>query len=116
ELKAGDEVRRLVMDQVQATADFTLDADNAVIEQQRIGRYDAWVLETRWRDRVKERLGEGPSRWYVFADKKAGLQYIINLSAQGRGAGPGRADAPNPEREQELMAELEGIVTTLRIL
>lgn len=114
-LAASDEVRRFVMDQVQSTADFTLDVDDFSIQKGKVGRYNAWVCQTRWKDRVKDRLGEGPSRWYIFTDDKQ-VQYVINISVQGRGAGPGLADTPNPDRERELMAELEGIVTSLRIL
>ena len=114
--KANDEVRRFVMDQVQVTADYTLDGDNMSIQKKKVGRYDAWVADTVWRDRVKERLGEGPSRWYIFPDDKLANLYIVNISAQGRGAGPGQADAPNPAKDQELMTQLEGMLTSLRIL
>ena len=114
-LAASDEVRRFVVDMVQSLADFTLDVDDFSVRKGKVGRYDAWVAETRWRDRVKDRLGEGPSRWYIFSDEKQ-TQYIVNILAQGRGAGPGKADAPNPEREKELMAQLESIVTSMRIL
>jgi len=114
--KANDEVRRFVLDQVQVTADFTLDGDNISIQQKKVGRFNAWVADTKWRDRVKERLGEGPSRWYIFPDEKSSYLYVVNISAQGRGAGPGSADTPNPDKEQELMAQLEGIITSLRIL
>lgn len=114
-LAASDEVRRFVMDMVQSTADFTLDVDEFSIQKGKVGRHNAWICQTRWRDRVKDRLGEGPSRWYIFTDDKQ-HQYVINISAQGRGAGAGQVDTPNPDRERELMAELEGIVTSLRIL
>jgi len=114
--KANDEVRRLVGDLVQSTADFTLDADNMSIQKKRVGRWDAWVVDTVWRDRVKDRMGEGPSRWYIFADERNTAQYVINISAQGRGTGPGKSDVPNPAREQELMTELERIVTSLRLI
>ncbi len=116
EPKAKDEVRRFVLDLVQASADFTLDSDAISIAQRKVGRFDAWVADTRWRDRIKDRLGEGPSRWYVFVDDKSSTQYIINVAAQGRGAGPGKADAPNPAREEELMSTLETMVSSLRLL
>lgn len=116
ELKADDEVRRFVLDAIQATADFTLSADEMTISRGKIGRYSGWIADTRWYDRVKDRLGEGPWRWYVFTEPKAGDQYLIGISAQGRGAGPGKADAPNPGRERELMSELEEIVSSIRLL
>jgi hypothetical protein len=114
--RANDEVRRLIVDLVQTTADFSLDGDNFSVQKKKLGRWDAWVAQTRWRDRVKDRMGEGPSQWYIFADEKTGGQYIINISAQGRGAGAGKADVPDPAREQALMAQLEGIVSSMRVI
>lgn len=116
ELKAKDEVRRLIMGMVRSSADFTLDADEMSIRKDKIGKFNGWVAETRWYDRVKDRLGEGPSRWYVFLDKKAVNQYIIALSAQGRGIGPEKIDTPNDEKEQELMSRMAQIITKIRIL
>lgn len=113
---ANDEVRRIILDLVQTTADFSLDGDDFSVQKRKLGRWDAWVAQTRWRDRVKDRMGEGPSQWYVFADEKTGGQYIINISAQGRGAGVGKADVPNPAREQELMAQLDRIVSSMRVI
>ncbi len=116
QFKARDEVRRFVNDLVSVTADFTLDPDEFSIREEKIGRYHGWVADTLWHDKVKDRLGQGPSRWYIITDEKAGYQYIINISAQGRGIGPGKADTPNPEQEKALMSELEGMVSSLRIL
>jgi hypothetical protein len=113
--KAGDEVRRLIMDSVQSTSEFSLDSDNAEITKGKLGRWDAWILDTRWRDKVKDRLGEGPSRWYLFADDKSATQFLISIQAQGRGGGPGKADVPAPQREAALMSELEKVVSTLRL-
>ena len=113
--KAGDEVRRMIMDSVQSTSDFSLDADNAEITKGKLGRWDAWILDTRWRDKVKDRLGEGPSRWYLFADDKSATQFLISIQAQGRGGGPGKADVPAPDREAALMSELQKVVSTLRL-
>jgi len=114
--KAGDEVRRRILDIVQSSADFTLDADEMETEKRKVGRYEAWVADTIWIDKVKDRFGEGPSRWYLIANEDNGNEYIINISAQGRGVGPGKADVPNPSRESELMSELERIVASLRII
>jgi len=114
--KAKDEVRRFVSDLVSVTADFTLDPDEFSIRQEKIGRYRGWVADTLWHDKVKDRLGGGPSRWYIITDEKAGYQYIINISAQGRGIGPGKADTPTPDKDKALMSELEGMVNSLRIL
>ncbi len=116
DLLSNDEVRRYIMNSVKSSADFVLDEDGMSITKRKIGRWEAWVADTRWRDRVKDRLGEGPSRWYIFVDQDSENQYVLNISAQGRGVGAGNMDAPNPEREQELISELEGIVESMRIL
>lgn len=116
QLKANDEVRRFIMGTVRSLADFTLDVDEMSIRREKVGRYDAWVAETRWHDRIKDRLGEGPTRWYIFVDDDAENLYVISISAQGRGLGPGKADQPNESREQELMAELADIVSSIRVL
>jgi hypothetical protein len=116
ELKASDEVRRFIMDSVQATADFTIDGDNMVIQRKRVGRWEAWEANTRWRDKVKDRMGEGPSRWYVFADEKSGNQFVIHIAAQAIGPAGGKSDDTVTAREQDLMSEMEGIVASLRIL
>ena len=116
ELKANDEVRRYVMDAVQATADFTLDGDKMTIQKKRMGRWEAWQADTRWRDKVKDRMGEGPSRWYVFVDEKSGSQFLIHIAAQAIGLPGGKSDDAVTTKENELMSEMEGIVASLRIL
>ena len=113
--KASDEMRRMVLDSVQSTADFSLDGDNAEISKGKVGRWDAWILDTRWRDKVKDRLGEGPCRWYLFADDKSATQFLISVLAQGRGGGPGKADVPAPDKETALMSELNKVVASLRL-
>ncbi|MFQ5701728.1 MAG: hypothetical protein ACE5HU_07790, partial [Acidobacteriota bacterium] len=114
-LKAKDEVRRFIMRLVRSSADFTLDADEMTIRQGKVGKYTAWVADTRWYDRVKDRLGEGPARWYVFADEKRGNLYAIEISAQGRGIGPDKIHKPNDKKEMELMEQMARIVTKIRI-
>ena len=115
-LKANDEVRRFVLGMVGAQADFTIDGDEMSVRKEKVGRFDAWVADTRWFDRVKDRLGEGPARWYILPDEKAQTQWIVTIIAQGRGEGPGKADVPNEQKEKELMAELESMVGSMRIL
>lgn len=115
-LKASDEVRRFVMGMVGSLADFTIDGDEMSVKKEKVGRFDAWVADTRWYDRVKDRLGEGPARWYILPDEKAQTQWIVTIIAHGRGEGVGKADVPNEQKEKELMAELAGMVGSMRIL
>jgi len=115
-LQANDEVRRFVMGMVGALADFTIDGDEMSVRKEKVGRFDAWVADTRWFDKVKDRLGEGPARWYILPDEKAQTQWIVTIIAQGRGEGPGKADVPNEPKEKELMTELAGMVGSMRTL
>lgn len=111
-----EQVRKLVGDQVAAAADFAFDLEGATIERGPISRAEGWILATRWKDRVAGRLGEGPAQWYVYTDPEKRAQYLILLRAQGRGAGPGKSDVPNPDKEAALMADLETFAKTFRPL
>jgi len=114
--RSEEDVRKILGEQIVAAAEFSIDLAGAAIEKMPLARGSAWVVSARWRDRVPARLGEGPVRWYVYEDPQRSAQYIILVRAQGRGAGPGKADVPSPEKESALMAELEGIVKSLRPL
>jgi hypothetical protein len=109
-----EQVRQLIKRQMFAGADFAMDLENASLEKKKLARGQAWVLDTRWTDGVADRLGGGPIRWYVYDDPEKKSRHVIMIRAQGRGAGPGKADVPNPEREAALMGELEKIVGRFR--
>jgi hypothetical protein len=111
-----DEVKKLLGDQIVASADFTLDLSGAEVSKAPFARGEAWVVNARWKDRVAARLGGGPVRWYVHQDPEKGKQYLMMLRAQGRGAGPGKADATNDEKESALMASLDEIARSFRPL
>ena len=108
------EVRQIVDRQIFASSDFVIDSKDAKIEKTRVGRNDAWTLTSRWKDRIVDRLGEGPVKWYVIDDHSNSRQYVIMIAAQGRGAGPEKSATPAPDKEAELMKELEKIVSTFR--
>ncbi len=110
------EVMDLVRRQMTPNAAFALEIEGAVVEKGRLGRYEAWVLTSRWKDKVVDRLGEGPVRWYLYDDTIRKRRYFLMIAAQGRGAGPGKATTPNPEKEAVLMKELEEIAGTFRAL
>ncbi len=107
-----DVVRR----QIMPSAAFELDMEGATVEKGRLGRYEAWVIGSRWTDKVVDRLGEGPARWYLYDDTTRKRRYLVLIAAQGRGAGPGKAGTPNLEKEASLMKELEQIAGSFRAL
>jgi hypothetical protein len=109
-----EEVRRLITRQTFGSSDFTTDMEQATIEKVPMARGEAWTLTSRWVDRVANRLGEGPIRWFVYTDPSRETQYVIMIGAQGRGAGPGKADVANEDGEAALMRELEEIVKSFR--
>lgn len=115
-LTAQHEVRRYVEDLVKTTSEFMLDVDEMVIGKEKLGELDTWVVNTRWYDRVKDRLGNGPSRWYIFVDDDEKYQYVINISAQALGSGTANLEAPKPEKEEALMAGMAQVLQGLRIL
>jgi len=109
-----EQLKKLIGDQVMASADFSFDLESASAEKGAFSRGDAWSLSTRWKDRVPGRLGEGPMKWYVYTDPQKETQYVILVRAQGRGAGADNANVANPEKESALMKELDEIVRSFK--
>ncbi|MBI4161670.1 MAG: hypothetical protein HY509_04405 [Acidobacteria bacterium] len=72
-----------------------------------LGYQDSYSLTGRWMDQVANRFGGGPFRWIVMYDPKVEVEYLLLLMAQGRGLGPEAAATPQPEKEAELMEELD---------
>lgn len=93
---------------------FSMDVEAAAVSKGRLGRNDAWEVTSRWKDRIVDRLGEGPVKWYIYTDRSRSRQYVFMIAAQGRGAGPENANTPNEAKEAELMKELEQIAASFR--
>jgi hypothetical protein len=110
-----DEVKALIKRQTSAAADFNTDLDGSVIEETKLGRTKAWKLASTWTDRVVDRLGGGPIRWYVFTDPVKKAQFVVMLRAQGRGSGADNSGTPNEEKEHALITELEQVLSTIRL-
>ncbi|MFQ5876121.1 MAG: hypothetical protein ACE5JH_00285 [Acidobacteriota bacterium] len=75
---------------------------------------DAWSIEGRWRDTIKDRLGEGVLKAKVFHGPREDVEYIVLALAHGRGLGPESSATPNPGKEAELSAELDALLETFR--
>lgn len=115
--ESKSEALEVVRRQIMPSADFNMDDQGTVeILKGKLGRNQAWVVSGRWKDKVVDRLGEGPVRWYVYNDSSRARQYVVMIAAQGRGAGPEKSSTPAGEQEAALMKELESILESFRPL
>lgn len=74
---------------------------------------DAWSVEGRWLDTIKNRLGEGPLKAKVFWGSREDVEYYVLALAHGRGLGTDSAN-PNPEKEGMLAAEIDQLLDTFK--
>ena len=96
------------------TGPFKFDPEATKVNRGKFKKYDAWILEGRWYDTIPKHLGAGPVKALVFYSPREDVEYYLILQAQGRGAGPEKADTPAPEKDQSLMAIQEKILNTFR--
>jgi hypothetical protein len=99
---------------IKSLGDFSIEPGSLKWSEIKLARVATQVVEGRWVDRKKARLGSGPFRLYVLNDRRSARDLFLYIGAQARGVGPENADQPAPEKEAELMKELEGIIATLR--
>jgi len=109
------QVKAIIERQVHSSADFSTDMGPAKFEKVKLARGQAWKISSVWTDKVQQRLGGGPIEWYVYNDSMKKNQYVFMLRAQARGAGPDKADTPDPAKAEALMHELEEILFSLRV-
>jgi len=74
---------------------------------------DAWSVEGRWVDTIKNRLGEGPLKAKVFWGGREDVEYYVLALAHGRSLGNDSAN-PNPEKEGMLVAEIDQLLETFK--
>ena len=96
------------------TGPFKFEKESTKLSKGKFKKYDAWILEGRWFDTIPKHLGSGPLKALVFYSGREDVEYYIIAQAQGRGAGPDKADTPAPEKEKALMETLEKILSTFR--
>lgn len=100
---------------IQALGDFAVAPESLTWSEETLARVPAVVANGRWMDKKKARLGSGPFRMYLLNDPRSQRDLVIYYGAQARGIGPENADRPAPEKEAELMKELESFIATLRL-
>ena len=88
--------------------EFDIVTDGLKVEPGKWGKYkDAWSIDGRWVDTIKNRLGEGPLMARVFYGPREDVEYFVIGLAHGRGLGPEGSATPNPEKEAQLLGEIE---------
>ena len=74
---------------------------------------EAWSIEGRWVDTIKNRLGEGPLKAKIFWGGREDVEYYVLALAHGRALGTDSAN-PNPEKEAQLSAEIDQILDSFK--
>jgi len=84
-----------------------------VTPERQFKNFKGWYAEGVWRD-VPQRLGEGPLGAVLFYSPARDAEFMLFWWVQGRGMGPGKGDTPQPEKDTQLLRELEAIVDSFR--
>jgi hypothetical protein len=96
--------------------EFEFAADGLQVNQSTWKKYDgAWSVDGRWVDTLKDRLGEGVLKARVFWGAREDVEYYVLMLGHGRGLGPDSA-TPKPEREAELLGEIDRLMESFRSL
>ncbi len=95
--------------------EFDVMPDGLQVTQGEWRKYkDSWIVEGRWRDTLKNRLGEGILKARVFYASREDVEYYILALAHGRGFGPEGSMTPAPEKEAKLAVELERLLDSFK--
>jgi hypothetical protein len=101
-------------DYLRWCGEFDFIQDGLKVTQGKWKKYsDVWTVEGRWKDTIKDRLGEGVLLAKVFYSPREDVEYYVLGLGQGRGLGAESA-TPNPEKEAQLMKELDSLIDTFR--
>jgi len=94
--------------------EFDLQQDSTKVTQGPWKKYpEAWSIEGRWVDTVKNRLGEGPLKARVFWGAREDVEYYVLALAHGRSLGVDSAN-PNPGKETQLDGEIDHLLDTFK--
>ena len=95
--------------------EFEFSGETLSVSQGKWQKYkDAWTVEGRWIDTLKDRLGEGPFKARVFFGPREDVEYFILGLVHGRGLGAEGSATANPDQEAALMAELDALMETFK--
>ncbi len=95
--------------------EFEVIPDGLQVQQGDWKKYrEAWIIDGRWRDTIKNRLGEGVLKARIFYSPHEAVEYYILALAHGRGLGPEASAVPNPEKEAKLAGEIDRLLDTFK--
>ncbi|HEU4401039.1 MAG TPA: hypothetical protein VFT43_02925 [Candidatus Polarisedimenticolia bacterium] len=101
-------------DYLRWCGEFDFAKDDLKITQGSWKKYDnAFSVEGRWIDTIKNRLGEGPFKAKVFFSSREDVEYYVLALGHGRGLGEASA-TPNPDKEALLSAEIDRLLDTFK--
>ena len=95
--------------------EFEFVQDGLAVKQEAWKKYDGtWSVEGRWTDTIQNRLGEGPFKAKVFFGPREDVEYYVLMLAHGRGLGAEGSAKPAPEKEAQLMKEIDALLETFK--
>jgi hypothetical protein len=109
-----DALTRNLRDYLRWCGEFEFIPEGLEVRQTKWKKYpDTWHVTGRWKDTIRNRLGEGPFEAHVFYGAHEDVEYYVLGLAHGRGLGEASAN-PNPEKEAELAAEMSALIDTFK--
>ena len=107
-------VLKNLRDYLRWCGEFEFIPDGLKVEQGKWKGYaDAWSVTGRWRDTLKNRLGEGPVEAHVFYGAHEDVEYYVIGASHGRALGEASVN-PNPDKESQLAGEVHALIDTFR--
>jgi len=114
-LAERDAVEAKLREYLRWCGEFEFIPDGLQLSQGKWKKYDdTWSLEGRWKDTIKDRLGEGPVKAKVFFGGHEEVEYYVVALAHGRGLGPQGSVTPNPDKEAQLMKEVDALLESFK--
>jgi hypothetical protein len=109
-----DAMMKNLRDYLRWCGEFEFVQEGLKVEQIKWKKYpDTWHVTGRWKDTIKNRLGEGPLEAHVFYGAYEDVEYYVLGLAHGRALGEASA-TPNPEKEAQLSAEMSALIDTFK--
>jgi hypothetical protein len=113
-VKDQDALVKRLREYLRWCGEFDFQQDTLKVTQGQWKKYDdAFSVEGRWVDTVKNRLGEGPLKMKVFWGAREDVEYYVLALAHGRALGVDSTN-PNPDKESQLGGEIDHLLDTFK--